>query len=345
MWPMKKKPRKWAEGELYQPIAQFLSKQRGCDPDHLWWAGCGRDLAFPAGFGKRKPDVVAISRQERREEVHLVEAKLLKLRTTAFDDTVSQLDSLCLYADCLWAAFPKADWEKEHDNQQVWIGKLRKRGFGLLLVSESVEQEVQPAKNQEVDRSRKRQLLDALLGEEEQPVPLPSLGPEAAKAAGKAAARIAEVMDGPVREVLGGRAGNHKLLMSEVYSSTTALFTLGSATQGNVFLQGDPFGWHLQDGRPVVWVWRYSTSLTSNSAPRAKIESDLLIGSYLYAATPSGDEWICRPIRDCDLASIRARGYTDDACVGRPLAISDRKMAGIKKDLKALLTWARKLPK
>ena len=343
--PMKKKPAKLAEKKLYAPIVDFLKRQYACDPGHLWWAGCGRDLAFAAGFGKRKPDVVGISRQNRSCEVHLVEAKLLNLRTTAFDDTLAQLDSFNPYADYLWAAFPKSSWDSEENNHAVWMVKLKKRGYGLLLVAESIEQRLQPARNQEVDRDRRKLLLDAMLGEGEKLIALPSLGPEASGAAGRAAARLAEVMAGPVKEVFGRRFKDHKFVVADVYDSATALFTLGDLEQGNLFVQGDPFGWHLQDGRPVVWVWRYDTSLSPSSESAHAKGGLLTTDTYLYAATKDNKNWICRPIADCDRASIRAEGFIEDMCVGRPLAISDRTMAGIKEQLKVLLAWAHKLPK
>ena len=200
-------------------------------------------------------------------------------------------------------------------------------------------------RNQEVDRGRRKLLLDAMLGEGEKLIALPSLGPEASGAAGRAAARLAEVMAGPVKEVFGRRFKDHKFVVADVYDSATALFTLGDLEQGNLFVQGDPFGWHLQDGRPVVWVWRYDTSLSPSSESAHAKGGLLTTDTYLYAATRDNKNWICRPIADCDRASIRAEGFIEDMCVGRPLAISDRTMAGIKEQLKVLLAWAHKLPK
>ena len=342
---MTKKQPKRVERNLYKPIANFLKRQCGCDPDHLWSAGCGRDLSFAAGFGKRKPDVVGVSGQDPTKQVHLVEAKLLRLRTTAFEDTLAQLDSFRPYADYLWAAFPKESWEQEQDNQRRWEADLKKRGYGLLLVAERVTQQLQPAKNQEVDRTRWKTLLDAVLGEEEAPICLPSLGAEASRAAGRAAARLAEVMVGPVKQALGGRPTRRSLLAAEVHDSATALFTVGYYEQGHIFVQGDPFGWHLRDGRPVVWVFRYSSILASPGSSRTKVNRELLQDAYLYAAKKDNTDWICRPLADCDTASLRSKGYTEDVCLGRPLAISDRTLSGIKEQFSVLLAWARKLPK
>src|SRR6266571_6097857 len=121
------------ESDLYEPVARFLEKRYGCDRKRTWIAGCGTDLAFPAGFGKRKPDVVACRTGPPKQEVHLVEGKLLNVRTHGFEETLNQLDSFRPYADYLWAVFPSGRWSSAGTNHDRWISQLRQRGYGLIL--------------------------------------------------------------------------------------------------------------------------------------------------------------------------------------------------------------------
>jgi hypothetical protein len=98
------------ESDLYKPVAQFLERRYGCARKNTWTAGSGRDVAFLAGFGKRKPDVVACKPHPVKPEVHLAEGKLLNIPTHGFEETLSQLESFRPYADFLWAVFPLSTW-------------------------------------------------------------------------------------------------------------------------------------------------------------------------------------------------------------------------------------------
>ena len=122
------------ESDLYKPVAQFFEQRYEIARKNTWTAGSGKDLSFPAGFGKRKPDVVACNVHPRKPEVHLAEGKLLNIRTHGFDETVNQLDSFSRYADFLWAVFPSNSWASAPTNHDWWKSQLRQRGYGLLLV-------------------------------------------------------------------------------------------------------------------------------------------------------------------------------------------------------------------
>ena len=91
------------ESALYRPVAKFLEKKYRCDPSVTWCAGCGKDLAFPSGFGKRKPDVVTVRCGSGTTEAHLVEGKLLNVPTPGFEETLHQLDKADLKRLLLWA--------------------------------------------------------------------------------------------------------------------------------------------------------------------------------------------------------------------------------------------------
>src|SRR5213595_904564 len=112
------------ESDLYKPVAQFFQREYGCVANETWIAGSGSDLAFPAGFGNRKPDIVACTSGTRRE-IHLAEGKLLNIPTHGFNETYNQLDSLKPYADYLWAVFPADTWASAASNHRRWTSQLR----------------------------------------------------------------------------------------------------------------------------------------------------------------------------------------------------------------------------
>src|SRR5512132_1808834 len=122
------------ESDLYKPVARFLERRYGCARKNTWTAGSGRDLSFLAGFGKRKPDVVACKDHPLRPEVHLAEGKLLNIPTHGFEETLNQLDSFRSYGDFLWAVFPSGRWASATGNHDRWISQLQRRGYGLILV-------------------------------------------------------------------------------------------------------------------------------------------------------------------------------------------------------------------
>ena len=193
------------ESDLYKPVARFLQRQYGCKV--TWIAGSGTDLAFAAGFGKRKLDVVAckLGPLKWEGEVHLAEAKLLNLPTHGFEETKNQLDSFRRYADYLWAVFPAERWSSAVANHDHWTSELREKGYGLLLVDEGrVELKSSAQRNSDVDQKAKKSVLDALLKEEpDEPMRIPTLASETAETAMRAAARVFEIMSGPVREGIG----------------------------------------------------------------------------------------------------------------------------------------------
>jgi hypothetical protein len=162
-------------------------------------------MAFLAGFGRRKPDVVACKLHPVNPEVHLAEGKLLNIPTHGFEETVNQLDSLRPYADFLWAVFPSANWASASTNHDRWISKLRRKDFGLLLIDDRgrAKAQFEAVPNSSVDAAAKKSLLAALLGAADDPVSIPTLATETAETAIRAVARIVEIMSGPVRSRVG----------------------------------------------------------------------------------------------------------------------------------------------
>src|SRR5262249_30094836 len=132
------------------------------------------------------------------------EGKLLNIRTHGFDETVNQLDNFRSYADFLWAVFPLNSWAAAPTNHDRWMSQLRQRGYGLLLVDGGwAKPQFDALPNPSVEAKEKKSLLAALLGDSDDPVSIPALATEIAAIAGHTAARVAAVMSGPVREIIG----------------------------------------------------------------------------------------------------------------------------------------------
>jgi len=332
------------ESDLYKPVARFLQRQYGCKV--TWIAGSGTDLAFAAGFGKRKLDVVAckLGPLEGEGEVHLAEAKLLNLPTHGFEETKNQLDSFRRYADYLWAVFPAERWSSAVANHDHWTSELREKGYGLLLVDEGrVELKSSAQRNSDVDQKAKKSVLDALLKEEpDEPMRIPTLASETAETAMRAAARVFEIMSGPVREGIGKT--RRKSTFPDSYGeSDTPFFVIGGAGDGKCYIQGDPFSTYLKDGRALIWVWRVLGRLRDDEKRVLTITSrPHPTDVYFYSDNGKG-EWICRPLSELSVEGLKAAGYLGGFELGRAVPISNRSKKGIAADIRRLVAWTREL--
>lgn len=329
------------EPDLYKPVAKFLEGRYGCDRKCTWLAGGGTDLSFPAGFGKRKPDVVACKKGPLRQEVHLVEGKILNIPTHGFEETVNQLDSFRPYSDYLWAVFPSDHWYSAKSNHDRWISQLRQRGYGLLLVDNGrTKLEFEALPNPSVDRTSKKSLLDSLLGESDDPMPLRTLASETAETASRAVSRVVEVMAGPVRRIIGKDRKASTFTTPIVYSRKP-FFVIGEAGAGKVYIQGDPFSTYLNDGRALIWAWRTIGRLDRDEKAIRIITSRAHPADVYFFSDNGNWEWICRPIPELSLETLKAAGYLGEFSLGRTIPVSDRSISGIETDIRRMFRWAR----
>ena len=334
------------ESVLYRPVAGFLEKRYGCDRKKTWTAGCGKKLAFPSGFGEGIPDVVAVRHDAAESQVHLVEGKLLGLRTHAFEEARNQLDNRRPYADMLWAVFPEEQWRQCASHHDSWIGALRERGYGLLLVSErlKVSMKFEAGLNRQVNRARREELLEELVGPLDRPVKVRSLGSDLAKAAARALARVVELMAGPVKLSLAPRRREGQFIEPSCYDSEGDFVLIGSAWNGDVLVQGDPFGLSLGDGRPVIWVWRHFGELKGNEKKiRDVVNRQLPEDTFFWAENDDGDCDACRAVSELDVASLKASRHDSDFFFGRAIPVDDRSNAAVEKDFRRLHAWAKHL--
>jgi len=328
------------ESDLYKPVARLLERRYGCARKYTWIAGCGKDLSFPAGFGNRKPDVVGCKVGPLKREVHLAEGKLRNLPTHGFEETLNQLDNLRPYSDFLWAVFPLDSWTAAGANHDRWIPQLRQRGYGLLLVSigrANAQFEAQP--NSVIDPKLKKSLLAALLGDSDEPVVIPTLATETAENSIRAASRVAEIMVGPARDLFG-KSRSERSFTVAVTSPGVRFFLIGDVWSGKMSIQGDPFSTYLNDGRALIWVWRFCGNLGKDEKSiRAIISRKHPPDVYFYSDNDRW-EWICRPLSEVSLDRLKAAGYLGEFSLGRAIPISDRSLAGLRSDIRRMLAWA-----
>ncbi len=330
------------ESELYRPVAKYFKSQHGCLHKATWIAGSGKDLAFPAGFGKRKPDVVACKAHPIKPEIHLAEGKLLNLPTHGFEETINQLESFRPYADYLWAVFPAEQWTSAVNNHERWLSQLRQRGYGMLLVNGSrVKKELEALSNSNVDKECKKSILEEMLGDSDEPLVLSTLSTNTAKSAMRAAARVAEIMSGTIRDILGKNCKESTCTAPCYPNSAAPFFTLGCIDFSKGYIQGDPFSTYLNDGRALIWVWRSYGNLCENEKIiRTAVAKPHPIDTYFHADNDNW-QWICRPLSELSLESIKASGYLAEFSLGRAIPISDRTLKGIAADLRRLIAWTK----
>ncbi|HZS17706.1 MAG TPA: hypothetical protein VFA51_07220 [Candidatus Udaeobacter sp.] len=329
------------ESDLYKPVAQFLERRYGIAHKNTWTAGSGRDLAFFAGFGRRKPDVVACKPHPLKPEVHLAEGKLLNIPTHGFEETVNQLDSFRSYGDFLWAVFPWGSWSSATTNHDRWISQLQGRGYGLILVGDGrAKPQFDALPNSSVDHTKRKSLLTALLGASDDPIFLPSLSTETAETAIRAACRVAAIMSGPVRDVVG--KNRKESTFSAPFVTDQPVFALGDVEIGqNSYIQGDPFGTYLKDGRALIWVWRDWGTLRNDEKSIRTFTSRLPPSDVYFYAENDKSEFICRPLSELSLDGLKETRYLGWFSLGRAIPVSDRSLAGIKSDVRRLIQWVR----
>jgi len=338
------------ESALYRPVAEFLEERCGCDPKTTWFAGCGRPLSFPSGFGKRKrkADVVGFRQHEGTKEVHLVEGKLLRVPAHDFEEARNQLDNVRAYADRLWAVFPEAEWQADAAKHDAWKRELRERAYGILLAViknkqvKEVRLELEAKANPHVDSARRNELLEAVFGEQDEPVEVPSLGTQMGKAAARAAARVVELMVGPVKEVFAPKGREGPFLATYYYNSENESFLLGRFEEGDLYVQGDPFGNTLDDGRPVIWVWRSLGDLKTNESAIVNAASkEHPEDTFFYVE--SEEDADCCPISELDIERLKAKGFIYEFSLGRAIPVDGRTEAAVKKNVERLRSWAKQI--
>jgi hypothetical protein len=173
-------------------------------------------------------------------------------------------------------------------------------------------------------------------------MPISSLSSLDAETAIRAAARIVEIMTGPVREIL---AKNRKesTFTSPLVDSRKPYFALGTVGPDEAYFQGDPFSTYLNDGRALVWIWTTLGRLDKNEKTIAKhVSRKHPVDTYFFADNDDW-QWICRPLPEISIDSLKAAGFIGEFALGRPLAITDRSLSGIKIDLAEMYDWARSL--
>lgn len=215
------------------------------------------------------------------------------------------------------------------------------QGLRLILVDDGrAKAQFDALPNSNVDPTKRKSLLTALLGDSDDPISIPTLATETAEIASHAAFRVAKIMSGPVREVVG--KNRKESTFTAAILSEERFFTLGEVwVDRNVAIQGDPFSTYLKDGRALIWVWRDCGTLANNEKfIRAVTDRPHPADVYFYAENKEL-EWICRPVSELSLPTLKDIRYLGWFALGRAIPISNRSRAGVKTDLRRLIAWAR----
>jgi hypothetical protein len=151
------------ERDLWQVVARHLRKRYGWPKD--WWAGSGKPFGnLRAGMGQGQPDVVGVSEKQATPEIHFVEGKILRPSRHKFNETISQLRDWGAYANYLWAAFARADWELvSRAQREEWETNLRYEGIGLILVKDGrATIPLKSRSNSQVEAENQRLVLERI---------------------------------------------------------------------------------------------------------------------------------------------------------------------------------------
>jgi hypothetical protein len=123
--------------------------------------------------------------------------------------------------------------------------------------------------------------------------------------------------------------------------SQKPFFIIGEAEIGQCCIQGDPFSTYLNDGRALIWVWRYCGTLRADEKYIREITSRPHPADVYFFADNDKWEWICRPLSELSLENLKPAGYLGEFSLGRAIPVSDRSLAGITTDIRRLVAWTR----
>jgi hypothetical protein len=178
--------------------------------------GGGKNAAFDAGFGKRRPDVIGLQ-SGKPDLVHFAEGKLLKHNPDKFVEVTNQLDTWRSWVDYLWAVFHKEEWQSASEHHSEWKNHLMKRRFGLLLVDKigGLDLVIPAQRNQLVDQHKRATVILKLRGDEHAILPMPLLGKELASQVAEAIATALDAMLTAAKPVFAPKASENRVAFDE----------------------------------------------------------------------------------------------------------------------------------
>ena len=243
---------------MYPAVKEYLKLRHGCETAYADLPSDEVVLRLPRNHCIREVDVVAVKNPRRPDvRVHLAEGKRLD-KGHSFEECLSQLESVSKHGDYLWTFFPEQEWRELTDaDRETNLEKLRKKGFGLLLVDQQgrCDELLQAPWNREVGDARRCEVLEAL-GLQETSV-LPSGGLLSFDEARKAELlvcfcwKLKPIVENAIKEALNER----RRCDWYVWGQDGIFQLLAEGTKPWYAIQIEPFGNALADGRPVMWVW------------------------------------------------------------------------------------------
>jgi hypothetical protein len=333
-------PKAKREASQYAPLARFL-EIRGCNPKARWWAGKGQSIKLDVDDPRsRTPDVVGAERVGDSWRTHIIEAKRDVGGGAAINLGRAQLRTLQPFGDLLYLSLDGEDWRARTPKQQnVLRQQLKEDGIGLLVVNgRDVQVEEKPTQN--VNVPRRDELLDWLEVDPQRTRRFDAmLDRPAAEAAAKTTAFVGYCLGKlrPIFKTMFPRARTpreQETFWFDLSLENPGFFMWAESAADGLWTEGDPFGWHLRDGVPSIWVW---CDLDGTQVPPE--ETNVVDGLcwYCFGESKSG-AGATYPWTAGNLAVLERSGFTEDRTVGTRIALGGKTLEDIEGECRRILT-------
>lgn len=247
------------ESDMYEAMKKFFRTKLDCNPV-VSDSHDDKKVHLDRNLVKRDPDVTGVTSDG---EICIAEGKLLSKGAQPFEGCIEQLLSLKPFADHLYAFFPKEEWnELSSDDVKTNRKRLKDKGIGLILVDQNsmCSEKMNAPPNPDVEDS-KRDVVKQQLGlpVDDRIPDICCLSASDSIVANKLLCLVDETISEAVRTALRkvfkqtkkkGRAWNvYSLANSKGYDVFLASFD-----HGWVYVEIDPFGAYLRDGKSCIWI-------------------------------------------------------------------------------------------
>lgn len=271
---------------MYEAVKKFFRKKLDCkhvvsdSPDDT-------KVHLDRNLAKRDPDVIGMTSDG---EICVAEGKLLSKGAQPFEGCIEQLLSLKSFADHLYAFFPKEEWnELSVDDVKTNRKRLKDNGIGLILVDQKSRclDILNAPPNPDVEDS-KRDAVKKKLGllVDDRIPDICCLSASEATVANKLLCLVDEIIIEAVKTAIrkvfkqakkkGKNWNVYQIADSEGCDANVFLIRLD---HGGVFVEIDPFGAYLRDGKSCIWI---SKAVEEDDFFETRVRRCDSIGTHAY---------------------------------------------------------------